>query len=60
MYALNGRKNGILISKSMPDHQQFVQTLRIIKYWAKKRKVSSNIIGYLGGISWAILTSKIC
>ncbi|CAD8076463.1 unnamed protein product [Paramecium primaurelia] len=60
MYALNGRKNGILISKSMPDHSQFVQALKIIKQWAKKRKVSSNIIGYLGGISWAILMAKIC
>ncbi|CAK94195.1 unnamed protein product (macronuclear) [Paramecium tetraurelia] len=60
LYALNGRKNGILISKSMPDHSQFVQALRIIKQWAKKRKVSSNIIGYLGGISWAILMAKIC
>lgn len=28
--------------------------------WAKNRGISSNGMGYLGGISWAILMAKIC
>ncbi|KAM3131565.1 hypothetical protein pb186bvf_016349 [Paramecium bursaria] len=58
--ALNGRKNGILIRNSVVNQNQFVESLKIVKLWAKRRGISGNILGYLGGISWAILVSKIC
>ena len=37
-----------------------MESLKIVKLWAKRRGISGNILGYLGGISWAILVSKIC
>lgn len=49
-----------MIKESAPHQENFKSTLRLIKVWAKNRGISSNQIGYLGGISWAILVAKIC
>lgn len=35
-------------------------TLKLIKLWAKNKGIYSNMMGYMGGISWAILVGKIC
>lgn len=55
-----GRKNNVMIKESAPNQEHFKSTLRLIKVWAKNRGISSNQIGFLGGISWAILVAKIC
>lgn len=49
-----------MIRESTPNQENFKSTLRLIKVWAKNRGISSNQMGYLGGISWAILVAKIC
>jgi len=39
---------------------KFKLSLRFIKYWAKQRGIYSNIMGYFGGVTWAILLVKSC
>lgn len=59
--SLLGRKNNLMILElTGKQAENFKQTLRVVKVWAKNRGISSNALGYLGGISWAILVAKIC
>ncbi|CDU18947.1 hypothetical protein YYC_01850 [Plasmodium yoelii 17X] len=58
--SLNGIRVADLILNSVPNKDNFRNTLRFIKLWAKRRGIYSNILGFLGGISWALLTAKIC
>ena len=38
----------------------FELALRAIRHWAKRRAIYSNKMGYFGGVSWNILTAKVC
>ncbi|GAW81775.1 poly(A) polymerase PAP [Plasmodium gonderi] len=58
--SLNGIRVADLILSSVPNKEHFRNTLRFIKLWAKNRGIYSNILGFLGGISWALLTAKVC
>ena len=58
--SLNGRRVADMILNSVPNKETFRQTLRFIKLWARNHGIHSNVMGYLGGVTWAILVAKIC
>lgn len=57
--SLNGVRVAEWICKIVPNLFSYQTALRVIKYWAKQRGLYSSILGFLGGVNFAILVAQI-
>lgn len=57
---LNGVRLTDELLSLVPQPVVFRMALRAIKLWAKARAVYGNVIGFPGGIAWAMLVARIC
>ena len=57
--SLNGPRTALEILRRVPHVENFRTLLRCIKMWARRRGIYSSIVGFPGGVAWAIMCAKI-
>ena len=58
--SLNGSRVTDEILRLVPNVAAFRLALRCIKVWAKRRAIYSNIMGFFGGVAWAMVVARVC
>ncbi|KAI1326022.1 Poly(A) polymerase central domain-containing protein [Xylariaceae sp. FL0255] len=58
--SLNGTRVTKEILNLVPEQATFRNALRAIKLWAQRRAIYANIIGFPGGVVWAMMVARVC
>ena len=58
--SLNGVRVSQLLLGIVPNLTVYRTVLRAVKEWAVTHGIYSNVLGFLGGINWAILVAFVC
>jgi poly(A) polymerase len=58
--SVNGTRVTDAILHLVPQPAIFRTALRGIKLWAQRRAIYANIMGFPGGVAWAMLVARVC
>lgn len=58
--AINGVRVADNVLRFVPNADNFRNALRFLKYWATQRGIYGNALGFLAGVTLAILVARVC